>query len=142
VIAPATDAQPQHVHPTITVGEEVSIGYYTQLANGQLRVHATRLELDDGRNLELGDRELTALSPAFDLSPSNNPLPFPPQMTSNYDRSMPACYDIGGYMSAARSGEATLFAWGDNRNSWTSPPSSPAAGTHTQPDVFARRLRE
>jgi hypothetical protein len=145
VIAPATDAEPQHVHPAITVGPKrmLSIGYYTQLANGQLLVDATRFELDAGHDLEFGDRTVTALSPAFDLSPSNIPLPaFGAHTTTNYDRTMPACYDIGGYMSAAPSGEATLFAWGDNRNSWTSPPASPAAGIHSQPDVFATRLSE
>ena len=39
-----------------------------------------------------------------------------------------------------RSGGTTVLAYGDNRNSWVSPPQSPAAATHSQPDVFANRL--
>src|SRR5262249_21693054 len=43
-VAPATAAQPQHVHPSISVdpgGQQVTVGYYTQLANGKLRFDAT-----------------------------------------------------------------------------------------------------
>jgi hypothetical protein len=60
--------------------------------------------------------------------------------TTNYDRTIRPCYNIGEYMTAASTGDdRTLFAWGDARNQWTSPPASPAAGTHSQPDVFATR---
>jgi hypothetical protein len=60
--------------------------------------------------------------------------------TTNYDRTIRPCYNIGEYMTAASTGDdRTLFAWGDDRNQWTSPPASPAAGTHSQPDVFATR---
>jgi hypothetical protein len=52
------------------------------------------------------------------------------------------CYDIGEYQTLAASpggddDEATVAAWGDNRRSWLSPPGSPAAGKHAQPDVFS-----
>ena len=40
------------------------------------------------------------------------------------------------------SGDDALAAWGHNRNSWTSPAKSPAAGTHAQPDIFAGRAEE
>lgn len=40
----------------------------------------------------------------------------------------------------AHLGDAVIAAWGDNRNPWTSPPDSLAAGTHPQPDVFAKTV--
>jgi hypothetical protein len=62
-------------------------------------------------------------------------------VSTNYDRTIVACYNIGEYMGATRGEDGkTLLTWGDNRNSWTSPPQSPAAGTHQQPDVFATRV--
>jgi hypothetical protein len=146
-IARATPGQPQHVHPSISVdseGGQVTVGYYTQLASGKVRFDATTAEVnrEDGRTT-LGSRATAHLSPAFDLIPSNNPLPSPPfvaHLTTNYDRTIRPCYDLGEYTTATRVGDGrTLFSWGDNRNSWTSPPQSPAAGTHAQPDVFAAR---
>ena len=137
VVIPATAQQPQHVHPAIAIaqGDHVGIGYYTQLANGQLRVEAANAELNRDTGL-LGAVTTSQLSPAFDLTPSNNPLAGAP--TTNYDRTIRPCYDIGEYMTATSSDKnnTTLFAWGDNRNSWTSPAASPAAGVHSQPDVF------
>ena len=92
--------------------------------------------------VSLGDRRTRNLSPAFDLIPSMNPITTAanPNNTTNYDRTIRPCYDIGGYMASTHGNGATLFTWGDNRNTWTSPPASPAAGTHTQPDVFAIRV--
>ncbi len=86
-------------------------------------------------------KKTAAVSPAFDLTPSNNPIPsLGVHFTSNYDRTIRPCYDIGEYMTSIRStDDRTVLTWGDNRNSWTSPPTSPAAGTHSQPDVFATR---
>jgi len=144
-LVPATAARPQHVHPSISVdraGEQVTVGYYTQLASGQIRFDATTAELERQHGVTaLGDRRSASLGPANDLIPSNNPLPpASAHLTTNFDRTIRPCYDIGEYSTAARSGEdRTIFSWGDNRNSWTSPAGSPAAGTHSQPDVFAAR---
>ena len=64
-------------------------------------------------------------------------MPRTPTATTNYDRAVVSCYDIGEYLSVkADDHGSTLAAWGDNRNTWTSPAGSPAAGTHAQPDVF------
>jgi hypothetical protein len=142
VVAAATNAEPQHVHPTIAVARngQLAIGYYTQLASGELRVDAVTARLNEERGFLAGAR-VTPLSPAFDLIPSNIPVPaFGPNFTTNYDRTIRPCYDIGEYMAATRADPGVLFAWGDNRNSWTSPPASPAAGTHSQPDVFATQV--
>ncbi len=144
LIAGATDAEPQHVHPAVTIGESVdvvTIGYYAQLADGRLRVDAVSAELGDSGNGVHLKGSASHLGPAFDLIPSNNPLPaFGASFTTNYDRTIRPCYDIGEYMSITRSGDGTVAVFGDNRNTWTSPPESPAAGTHTQPDVFAARM--
>jgi hypothetical protein len=144
-IAAATAAQPQHVHPTVSVdqaGAQVTMGYYAQLASGQLQVFATTANVGGaGQNVNLNVGKTAAVSPAFDLIPSNNPVPaLGANITTNFDRTIRPCYDIGEYMSSTRSiDDRTVLSWGDNRNSWTSPPTSPAAGTHSQPDVFAAR---
>ena len=146
-VAAATDAAPQHVHPAIAtdpIGLRVSIGYYVQQADGKLRVDAVSgVALNDEANIRLVGARTKSLSPAFDLIPSMNPLPTPPfaaNATTNYDRTIRPCYDIGEYMTATSTLGGTVFAFGDNRNTWTSPPQSPAAGTHTQPDFFAVRF--
>jgi hypothetical protein len=143
-IAPATASQPQHVHPSISVdpeGNVVTVGYYTQLASGQIRFDTSSAEVDrDHGQISLHDRRSAPLGPAFDLIPSNNPLPaaqFGANRATNYDRTIQACYDLGEYTTAARMGDRTMFAFGDNRNSWTGPAASIAPGVHSQPDVFA-----
>lgn len=143
-VAPATATDPQHVHPAITTdstGAHLTIAYYVQQADGKLRVDALSAAAVNSRSgLKLQGRKLGSLGPAFDLIPSNNPLaspPFPSNTTTNYDRTIRPCYDIGEYLSATSVQGEPLAVFGDNRNTWTSPPASPAAGTHTQPDVFA-----
>ncbi|HEV2474978.1 MAG TPA: sialidase family protein [Candidatus Dormibacteraeota bacterium] len=140
VIAAATPSDPQHVHPALSIdsqGRHVSIGYYVQQANDQLRVDMANGQVTG--NGVVWSEDAQNLSPAFDLIPSNIPIPTAtnPFATTNYDRTIRPCYDIGEYMSTTFSQQRVLSAWGDNRNSWTSPAGSPAVGTHTQPDVFA-----
>jgi hypothetical protein len=138
-IAAATSTEPQHVLPTLSlrgIGQAIiaNVGYYAQLASGQLRVDAASTHINPAGPLT--PVKVTQLSPPFDLTPSN--IPIGANLTTNYDRTIRPCYDIGEYMSATQTGDGnTVFAWGDNRNQWTSPPASPAAGTHAQPDVFA-----
>ena len=145
-IAGATAPEPQHVHPAVSInedGNQVTVGYYSQLAGGQLQVNAATIGVKHDGDFKDNDRAVNHLGPAFDLIPSNLALPSPPftaHLTTNYDRTIRPCYDIGEYMTAARTEGGTVLAYGDNRNSWTSPPASPAAGTHTQPDVFANRI--
>src|SRR5262249_59358357 len=84
-IAGATAANPQHVHPAISVdpeGEKVAVGFYTQLSNGQLRVDAGTGEIasEDGR-VSLEDRGTRNVRPAFDPAPSKNPTPAAPSPT-------------------------------------------------------------
>jgi hypothetical protein len=144
-VAKATDASPQHVHPAIStdlVGARVTVGYYVQQADGKLRTEAVSgIAVNNRTDVTLLAQQTRSLSPASELIPSNNPTPQLGANTStNYDRTIRPCYDIGEYMAATDSLDGTVFAFGDNRNTWTSPPQSPAAGTHTQPDVFAIRF--
>ena len=139
---PSTAQDVNHVHPAITLdddAENAHVTYYVQQANEQLRTDIATVRLD-GRRARLA---FTAgLSDvAFDLTPSNIPRPTPtnPFETTNYDRAIAHCYDIGEYMSVASNGDdddGPVAAWGDNRNSWTGPTGSAAPFTHAQPDVF------
>jgi hypothetical protein len=143
-VVPATDAEPQHVHPAVSIdreGRQFLIGYYAQQSDERLRVKLVRGEADD--NSEIGVEDSVQLSTTdFDMTPSNIPVPTAdnPFLTTNFDRIIRPCYNIGEYMSTLVTGDSILAAWGDNRNPWTSPPDSPAAGVHAQPDVFYRRL--
>ena len=147
-IAASTGADPQHVHPAITLGQNGNrawVTYYVQQADGRLRTDIATLHVDGNH---LGLESTTGLSTkAFDLTPSNIPIPIAsnPFRTTNYDRTIAQCYDIGEYMSVAvpvgaeGSGQP-IAAWGDNRNPWTGPSGSAAPFTHAQPDVFARPI--
>ena len=105
-------------------------------SNSRLRTDVASLRINGGR---LRLKNTSALSStAFDLTPSN--VVRTPTATTNFDRTIVPCYDIGEYQTLARSrdeGEAVTAAWGDNRNSWTAPAGSAVPGTHSQPDVFA-----
>jgi hypothetical protein len=149
-IVPSTAADKQHVHPSIASdnnGDQLTVGYYVQQANEQLRVDSTTVD-SSKKTMKVGTTG-HASNVAFDLTPSNNayPLSNNPKFTTNYDRTIRACYDIGEYMSVTRGTDGNIFAaWGDNRQTWTSPGAqngalaSPAAGTHAQADVFFGRL--
>jgi hypothetical protein len=141
-VAPSTAADPQHVHPAIALGagaEKAFIGYYVQQADTKLRTDFATVRIGE-KGLRLKSRAPLSTK-TFDLTPSNIPFPLAsnPKFTTNYDRSIRACYDIGEYMSIAPSkdGESAFAAWGDNRNSWVGPPDSAQPGTHAQADVFA-----
>jgi hypothetical protein len=149
-IAPSTVADPQHVHPSLALGQNgnrVWVGYYVQQSDEKLRTDLATLHVD-GKKLRL-DQTTGLSNVAFDLTPSN--ITRTATTTTNFDRTVTTCYDIGEYMSVAarvRGGSDTdgvVAAWGDNRNTWTGPspppaPGSSAPGTHAQPDVFFGRV--
>jgi len=137
---PASDAEPQHVLPSISVdeqGDQLRIAYYVQQADERIRVDMITGTVSGGNGLDVtGFAHVSAVD--FDLIPNNIPLPMAnnPFFTTNYDRTVRACYDLGEYLSTTLANGRVLLAWGDNRNPWSSPPGSPAAGTHAQPGVF------
>ena len=145
-VAASTAADPQHVHPALSLtadGSTAFVAYYAQQANEQLRTDMATLSVGTRRVRLVGTSGLS--DTAFDLTPSNIPFPSPtnPFRTTNYDRIIASCYNIGEYMSIAAGGsddgEGPMAAWGDNRNAWTGPPGSAAPFTHAQPDVFFTR---
>jgi hypothetical protein len=140
-LAPATPAEPQHIHPAATLsqnGNRLTVAFYTQQADSKLRTDVATLHVD-GNKLRLEGRNNLS-STSFDLVPSNNPLPLAsnPYFTTNYDRVIRACYNLGEYMSitAGLNGEGVVAAWGDNRRTWTPPPGSVFPTPHAQADVF------
>jgi len=143
-VAAATAADPQHVHPFVALSNgsnKFTVSYYVQQSDGRLRTDVARAQLDGGR---LRLKSTSALSStSFDLTPSN--VVRTPTANTNFDRTINTCYDIGEYQTLARSrpgddDDDLIAAWGDNRRTWTSPPDSPAAGTHAQPDVFTSKV--
>jgi hypothetical protein len=141
----STAADPQHVHPSLALGQNgnrVWVGYYVQQANEQLRTDLATLHIN-GRSLRL-DQTTGLSNTAFDFTPNN--ITRTPTTTTNFDRTIRPCYDIGEYMSVAArvrgqsSTDGVVAAWGDNRNTWTGPPGSAAPYTHAQPDVFFGRV--
>jgi hypothetical protein len=138
-VAASSLADPQHVHPAIDLSSDakrLTVSYYVQQLNSQLRTDVAVLKLNGGRVRLRHAGPLS--STAFDLTPSN--VLRTPTATTNYDRVVQPCYDIGEYQTLAHSrgeDERVFAAWGDNRKTWLSPAGSPAAGLHAQPDVFS-----
>lgn len=138
-VAASTAADPQHVHPFLALSHhshKLTVSYYVQQSDERLRTDVATVRFDGGR-LRLKETQPLS-STAFDLTPSN--VLRTPTLTTNFDRTVVSCYDIGEYQTLARSlrddDGGLIAAWGDNRRTWTSPSDSPAAGTHAQPDVF------
>jgi hypothetical protein len=147
-LAPSTTSDPQHVNPAVALtqnGNRLLVSYYVQQMDERLRTDIAGLHVD-GNRLRLEATERLS-STAFDLTPSNNPLPRPgdPFATANYDINDGACHVLGEYQSiaASQNGDDSgpiVAAWTDLRRSWTSPSDSVAPGTHSQPDVFSARV--
>jgi hypothetical protein len=120
------------------------VSYYVQQIDERLRTDLARIRVE-GNHLRL-ERTERLSSTAFNLTPSNNPFPLTgdPFFTTNYDRTINACYDIGEYQSISAPAHGDdgpiVAAWGDNRRTWISPSDSPAPGPHAQPDVFSQRI--
>lgn len=143
-IAGSTTADPQHVVPAPALrqnGNSLLVSYYTQQTDERLRTDVARLHVD-GNQLRLDGINNLSLT-AFDLIPSNIPLPNDP-FSTNYDRTYSACYDIGEYQSIGAPAPGTfspiVAAWGDNRRTWIGPSDSPAPGPHAQADVFSKKI--
>jgi len=145
-VAASTTADPQHVHPALSAsgdGHTVNVSYYVQQADARLRNDVAKLNVEAGRLVLRGQSALSSTS--FELTPSN--IVRTPTATTNFDRAIVSCYDIGEYQSLVRpqagpgNANGDLFAaWGDNRNTWTGPAGSSAPGPHPQADVFTASI--
>jgi len=139
-VAASTAADPQHVHPAISLergGEKLTISFYVQQADRRLRTDVASVRIDGNR---VRVKSVSALSStSFDLTPSN--VKRTATANTNFDRTVTTCYDIGEYQTLARSrggddDDGVFAAWGDNRRTWVGPTGSSAPGPHAQPDVF------
>jgi hypothetical protein len=101
-LAPSTTSDPNHVNPAVALtqnGNRLLVSYYVQQSDERLRTDIARLHVDGNHlRLEAIDR---LSSTAFDLTPSNIPLPQPgdPFVTVNYDLADGTCHVLGEYQS-------------------------------------------
>jgi hypothetical protein len=135
-VNPIVAGEPRHVYPAIAIGgSQVDVSYYTQHADGTV-------DLDLSTSL---GKAIRVTSQSFDLVPSNIPIPTPklPFQTTNFDRILVPCYDLGEYVGLFNNTGNVYAVWGDNRNQVTEPtnPHNPISGlTHAQPDVFFQQV--
>jgi hypothetical protein len=135
-VNPIVVGEPRHVYPAIAIGgSQVDVSYYTQHADGTV-------DVDLSPSLGKATR---VTSQSFDLVPSNIPIPTPklPFQTTNFDRNIVPCYDLGEYVGLFNNAGNVYAVWGDNRNQVTEPsnPHNPLSGlTHAQPDVFFQQV--
>ena len=135
-VNPIVAGEPRHVYPAIAIGgSQVDVSYYTQHADGTV-------DLDLSTGLGTATR---VTSQSFDLVPSNIPIPRPhlPFQTTNFDRVIVPCYDLGEYVGLFNNNGNVYAVWGDNRNQVTEPinPHNPISGqTHAQPDTFFQQV--
>jgi hypothetical protein len=157
-VNPTKTTDVHHIEPALTLSDQfvssnqwahalshaVHILYYTQHTDGSIDVDL--VSSDDGGNSFQQDGLARVTSTSFGLAPTNIPLPTAtnPFNTTNYDRQIQPCYDLGEYLSI-RAADNTLFAlWGDGRNTVTQPVNSldPISGQkHPQEDVFFQALK-
>jgi hypothetical protein len=131
----AINEDPSDLHPTIY------ISYYTQHSDETVDV--------DTASLRNGAGSFTAVrltSAPFALAPTNIPLPTKHDLfnTTNYDRLVFPCYNLGEYMSAKVANGTSYVLWSDSRNMVTEPRSrfNPLSGqTHSQQDVFFEAVK-
>src|SRR5215472_5018139 len=115
-VNPTVAGEPRHVYPAIAIGSsgsQVDVSYYTQHADGSV-------DLDLSAGLGTATR---VTSQSFDLVPSNIPIPTHklPFQTTNFDRVIVPCYDLGEYVGLFNNNGKVYAVWGDNRNQVTEP---------------------
>lgn len=119
---------------------DVHVAYYVQHADGTIDV-----DLATSRNGGASFRKkdlvgVTNTSSA--LAPTN--IPLAGFVTTNYDRLIVPCYNLGEYIGVKAHRGKVHVLWGDGRNTVTEPvnPLNPISGqTHPQQDVFHRAVR-
>lgn len=146
-VNPRVAGEPRHVYPAIALesgGEKVDVSYYTQHLNGSVDLDLVSASQDDER-LEVSD-PIRVTSHSFNLTPTNIPIPTAAQpfRTTNFDRNIVACYNLGEYVGLFNNHGTVYAVWGDNRNLVTEPTNAldPISGvTHGQADTFFQKVR-
>ncbi|WP_437679746.1 sialidase family protein [Sorangium sp. So ce131] len=148
VVAAASEEDIEHVLPALTIGRdssEVHVVYYTQHRDGSIDVDMAS-SFDTGESFGAEDRRRVT-DTSFRLSPTNIPLDVPfdeHYPTTNFDRLVAPCYNLGEYLDVTSARSNVYAAWGDLRNPITEPvhPADPISGeTHSQADVFFQAFR-
>jgi hypothetical protein len=142
----ATDTQ--HVLPALSIDSDpndVHVAYYTQHTDGTIDVDMANSH-DRGVTFPVS-RVIRVSSQSTALAPTNIPLS-PPSggtfSTTNYDRTIRPCYNLGEYLGVDSANGTVHALWGDSRNSVTHPVngSDPLSGqTHPQQDVFYQAVK-
>lgn len=145
-VNPTVTGEPRHVYPAIAIesaGQQVDVSYYTQHADGTVDLDLA----STGRSSKFTLGKATRVtSQSFNLVPSNVPIPTPtnPFRTTNFDRDIVPCYDLGEYVGLFNNKGNVYASWGDNRNQVTEPsdPLDPLSGqTHAQADNFFQKVK-
>src|SRR5712692_10185512 len=145
-VNPSVSGEPRHIYPAITVesgGEQVDVSYYTQHTDGAVDLDLVSTGVNS--NFALG-QTTRITSQSFDLTPSNIPIPTATQpfRTTNFDRNIVPCYDLGEYVGLFNNNGNVYAVWGDNRGLVTEPTNAldPISGqTHAQPNNFFQRVK-
>lgn len=153
-VTSAAFAGQRHVLPSIAVGVEerallhVSVAYYTQNLDGSIDVYVSSSK-NGGASFAAPIRVTSQSSP---LAPTNVRLPNPPANgapgsnpanTTNYDRIVRACYNLGEYIQARGREESVDVLFAASFNNVTHPVNvlDPLSGvTHRQQDVFFKSV--
>lgn len=101
-----------------------------------VRQHDGGVELSDATRVT---------SESFDLTPSNIPIPTTARQfaTTNFDRNIVPCYDLGEYIGLFNNHGNVYATWGDNRNLVSQPINAldPISGqTHPHADTFFQQV--
>ena len=145
--ASPANADIQNVLPSLAIDKhtkDVHIVYYAQHTDGTVDLDMANSR--DGGATFPANRTVHVSSMATVLAPTNIPLGSVAN-TTNYDRTIRPCYNLGEYVGADSIGSAngTVFAaWGDGRNQFTEPINAldPISGqTHPQQDVFFQSVK-
>ncbi|WP_437643655.1 sialidase family protein [Sorangium sp. So ce362] len=137
-----------HVLPAVTIGNrqsDVHIVYYTQNRDRSIDVEMAS-SFEYGASFGDGDRQQVT-DTSFRLSPTNIPLDVPVDdvfPTTNFDRVVRPCYNLGEYLDVTSERRKLHSAWGDLRNLIREPrhPENPISGEkHSQADVFFQTFR-
>lgn len=135
----------QHVLPALAIDadpNDVHIAYYTQHADGTIDVDLANSH-DRGASFP-DNRVVRVTSQSTVLAPTNVLLTSSPFNTTNYDRLIRPCYNLGEYLSIDAANGTVHALWGDARSNVTHPANAldPLSGqTHVQQDVFYQAIK-
>ena len=142
-VNPTATGDVHHVLPSLALDvdpNDVHITYYTQHADGTVDLDMANSH--DRGNTFPSTRNVRVTATGSSLPPTNNRLTA--TTTTNYDRTIVACYALGEYQGVTTANGSVYTAWGDTRKTVTEPVNvlDPLSGlTHAQIDVFFQKVK-